>query len=108
MLRWRSARTSNGWSTCARSASPISERRPTRCGRPAKRRCGEPSRPRAFENGRLIAEFECDLPAETVADLSAMAEPPRIRLLWRPPLLKQLDFQISLVAVLLGLLGLAS
>jgi len=25
MLRWRSARTSNGWSTCARSASPISE-----------------------------------------------------------------------------------
>ncbi len=62
--------------------------------------------PLLLENSQVIAVFECTLPPEVVAGLGTSAEPVRVRLLWKPSLLVNPEFQASGVLAALGVLGL--
>jgi diguanylate cyclase (GGDEF)-like protein len=62
--------------------------------------------PLLLENSQVIAVFECTLPPEVVAGLGTSAEPVRVRLLWKPSLLVNREFQASGVLAALGVLGL--
>jgi hypothetical protein len=61
-----------------------------------------------FEPNRIIAYFDCSLPAEIIDYLGRTAEPVRARLLWRPSLINQPGFQISLFLLAASVLALAA
>jgi hypothetical protein len=63
--------------------------------------------PVPFEPSRVIAHIDCSLPPEVIAVLGSASAPVRVRLLWRPPLLKQPSFLISAALLLPGLLTFA-
>ncbi len=54
---------------------------------------------------QVIALFDCTLPAEVVASLGNSAEPIKVKLLWKPSLLRNTGAQASAALALLGLLG---
>jgi diguanylate cyclase (GGDEF)-like protein len=62
--------------------------------------------PLLLENSQVIALFECTLPPEVVAGLGTSAEPVRVRLLWKPSLLMNREFQASCALAALGVVGL--
>jgi hypothetical protein len=61
-----------------------------------------------FEPTRIIAYFDCSLPPEIIDYLGRSAEPVRARLLWRPSLINQLGFQISLFLLAASVLALTA
>lgn len=61
--------------------------------------------PLPLEKNQAIALFDCALPAEVVAGLGNSAEPIKVRLLWKPSLMKKTGFQASAALALLGVLG---
>jgi hypothetical protein len=50
-----------------------------------------------FEPERVIAQLDCSLPPEIIGYLGSSADPVRVRLLWRPALVRQPGFLLGLV-----------
>jgi hypothetical protein len=61
--------------------------------------------PLALEDDEAIAFFECGLPSEVVASLGNPAELVRVRLLWKPSLLSNIEFQASAMLAAFGVFG---
>ncbi|MFC1459393.1 diguanylate cyclase [Microvirga arabica] len=55
---------------------------------------------------QVAAFFDCTLPADVIASLGNSAEPVKVRLLWKPSLLRNTGAQASAAVALLGVLGL--
>jgi len=64
------------------------------------------SEPVPLMSDQVIAFFDCTLPAEVVASLGNSAEQVKVRLLWKPSLLRNTGVQASAALALLGILGL--
>ena len=62
--------------------------------------------PLPLEDDQAIAFFECGLPSEVVAGLGNSAERVRVRLLWKPSLLLNTEFQVSALLAAFGVFGL--
>ena len=58
--------------------------------------------PLPLENDQAIAFFDCGLPSEVVAGLGNSAERVRVRLLWKPSLLSNIEFQASAMLAAFG------
>ena len=63
--------------------------------------------PVPFEPDRVIAYFECSLPPEIIGFLGSTVDPVRVRVLWRPSLLRQPGFRCGAILLGAGLLALA-
>ena len=63
--------------------------------------------PLPLEDDQAIAFLECGLPSEVVAGLGNSAERVRVRLLWKPSLLSNTEFQVSALLAAFGVFGLA-
>ncbi len=61
--------------------------------------------PLPLEDGQAIAFFKCELPSEVVAGLGNSAERVRVRLLWKPSLLSNIEFQVSAMLAAFGVFG---
>jgi hypothetical protein len=58
--------------------------------------------PLPLEDDQAIAFFECTLPSEVVAGLGHSADLVRVRLLWKPSLLSNIEFQASALLAAFG------
>jgi diguanylate cyclase (GGDEF)-like protein len=64
------------------------------------------SEPMPLMKDQVYALFDCTLPAEVIASLGNSAEPVKVRLLWKPSLLRSTGAQASAGLALLGIFGL--
>jgi multidrug resistance efflux pump len=58
----------------------------------------------SFEAGRVVAQFDAQLPQDAIGLLGIGREPVRVRLLWQPPLLHGGPLRSSLLVLAAGLL----
>lgn len=61
--------------------------------------------PLPMEDDQAIAFFECGLPSEIVVGLGNSTERVRVRLLWKPSLVSNTNFQVSALLAAFGVFG---